>query len=244
MYTWGYIKQACLIKLDMTADEAIKIGLVNKFPFYANEAITQICSSIKAKSTFAHFNIWHKHAYFDYLSRKYNLSSDFDFSFLKTRRCNVEDLAIKPYDLQKIWHEFYDENIAFVQEIVSMPGDFVNFGDDINRVRFKSCDWQDATDDNWSTMGANKVMFYEPGEYLISYEARWYTFTPTTDDSKELDIPADIVDALPSYIVAQCYKIDDEAKANTYRVEFETFLARMEDNKARTNKTIHISGGW
>lgn len=244
MYTWGYVKQACIIKLDMTTDEATKIGLINKFPFYANEAITQICSGIKAKATFARFNVQDKNFYFSYLTRKYNLPADFDFSFLKTRKCNVEDLSIAPYNLQEIWQEFQNDNVTFVQEIVNMPDDFVNFGDDINHVRFKGCDWQDATDDNWSTMGTNKVMFYEPGEYLISYDARWYTFTPMTDDREELDIPADVVDAIPSYIVAQCYKIDDEAKANTYRVEFETFLARMEDNKARTNKTIHISGGW
>ena len=49
MYSWGYIKDATLAKLDLDQDEANVIGLLNRFKFYANEAMTQICSSIKPK---------------------------------------------------------------------------------------------------------------------------------------------------------------------------------------------------
>lgn len=49
MYTWGYIKDASLAKLDLTQEEANVMGLLNRFPFYANEVITQISSSVKPK---------------------------------------------------------------------------------------------------------------------------------------------------------------------------------------------------
>lgn len=248
MYTWGYIKEAALAKLDKSAIEATKIGLINKFPFYANEAMTQICSSIKAKATFAKFNVWKREEYYTYLTSKYNLPANYDFSFLNTRPCNVEDLPIAPYDEQAMWNEYINSNITFTQEIVRMPSDFVSFGDDINRVRFtisgRTTDWNDATDEDWSTMGTNSVMFKLPGEYLLSYDARWFTFSPTIDDNEELDVPNDILDAIPSYIVFQCYKIDDESKANTYNNEFEVFCSRIEDNKARTNKVFHLGGNW
>ena len=56
-YTWGYIKDVSLAKLDLDEDEATTQNLLSRFPFYANEVITQICSSIKPKYTFATFTI-------------------------------------------------------------------------------------------------------------------------------------------------------------------------------------------
>lgn len=251
MYTYGYIKEVVLAKMDMTSDEVIRNRFMNKVPFYANEAITQICSSIKAKSTYAVFNATTSKEYFASLRSRFNITdTDFDFSFMwKTRECNVEDLPIAPVNMQTMWHEFHDNNVVFVNETVYMPNDFVNWGDDINRVERVDLPCHDlrlevATDEDWNTIGWNQCIFFKPGRYMLSYMARWFTFTPNMSDDVELDIPADIVDALPSYIVSQLYKVDDEAKANSYRVEFETFCARIEENRARTNKTFHIRGGW
>lgn len=57
MYTWGHVKQAALAKLDLTAEEASDIGLINRFPVYANEAMTNICSTVKPNRTFVDFTI-------------------------------------------------------------------------------------------------------------------------------------------------------------------------------------------
>ena len=57
MYTWGYIKDATLAKLDLDETEASVQNLINRFPIYANEAMTQICSAIKPKKSFAEFNV-------------------------------------------------------------------------------------------------------------------------------------------------------------------------------------------
>lgn len=242
MYTYGYIKEVVLAKMDMTSDEVIRNRFMNKVPFYANEAITQICSSIKAKSTYAVFNVVIADEYFAKLRSRFAImDANYDFSFLwKTRKCNVEDLSL---DQQQMWNEFHDYNIVFINQIVCVPDDFVNWGDDINRVE-RCGRLEVATDNDWNTIGWNEVIFFKPGRYMLSYGARWFTFTPDMDDKTELDIPADIIDALPSYIVSQLYKVDDEAKANSYRVEFETFCARIEENRARTNKTFHVRGGW
>lgn len=53
MYTWGYIKDVTLMKLDLDEDEANTLNLMKRFKHYANEAITIICSSVKPKRTFA-----------------------------------------------------------------------------------------------------------------------------------------------------------------------------------------------
>ena len=43
--------------LNENEDEAFSQNLLNRFPFYANEVITQVCSAIKPKYTFACFEI-------------------------------------------------------------------------------------------------------------------------------------------------------------------------------------------
>lgn len=57
MYTWQYIKEAALAKLDLTIAEASVQNLIDRFPVYANEVMTQVCSSIKPKYSFASFEI-------------------------------------------------------------------------------------------------------------------------------------------------------------------------------------------
>lgn len=56
-YTYGYIKDASLAKLDLNEEEANTQQLLSRFPFYANEVITQICSSIKPKYAYVEFVI-------------------------------------------------------------------------------------------------------------------------------------------------------------------------------------------
>lgn len=57
MYTWGDMQETILAKLDLSDDEAEIQNLVSRFPYFANEAMTQICSSIKPKHTFAKFEV-------------------------------------------------------------------------------------------------------------------------------------------------------------------------------------------
>ena len=47
MYTWGYLKENTLNKLNLSEEEANQQGFLSQFPYYANEAMTQICSSVK-----------------------------------------------------------------------------------------------------------------------------------------------------------------------------------------------------
>ena len=60
MYTWGYIKDVCLAKMDLDENEATVQNLLSRFPFYANEVITQVCSSIKPKYSFEEFIVEEK----------------------------------------------------------------------------------------------------------------------------------------------------------------------------------------
>lgn len=200
MYTWGYIKAVALSKLDMsqTSNEPEVLELTNRFPYYANEVMTQICSSIKPKYTYYEFTV-------------------------------TEENSVK-----------------------NMPTDFISFGDDNNYIEeTDNCGkivTRFANDDDFVTYGYNSLLFKKKGTYRISYNARWIDFCNTgdtpIDDYYALDIPADILDCIPSYIASQCYKIDDEYKAQVYRNEYEMFLARIDNTNYKNTKTFHIRGGW
>lgn len=199
-YTWGYIKDVSLSKLDLDENEATVQNLLSQFPFYANEVITQVCSSIKPKYTFENFVI--------------------------------------------------DKTNVGVKQ--TMPDDFVSFGDDVcymlEEVRERNGETRlikvPIHDDDYEYLGYNQVVFKHPGNYFISYNARWYTFDKSLSDDELIDVPDDILDSIPSYIASQCYKIDDEYKASVFRNEYEIMLSRIDNSNFRNTKTIKIEGDW
>lgn len=202
MYTWGYLRNAILAKMDLSEDEANTQNLTSRFPYFANEALTQICSSVMPKYSFAEFV--------------------------------VDDS---------------NKNI-----MLSMPDDFISFGDDVNTVvreyqelNFKYSTRTEASDNDFTYIGYNKIMFFNFGTYYISYNARWFNFADVENnlsDDTEIDVPCDILDCIPSYVASQLFKIDDEYKAQVYRNEYETFLSRIDDTNKKQTKTFKISGGW
>lgn len=194
MYTWGYIKENTLGKLNLEEREANELDLLSRFPYYANEAMTQICS-------------------------------------------------IRPRE--KFFTVVIDENSDNLNKPITMPEDFIAFNDDvIHYYNTATRESADVGDDFVQYYGYNEVICCAYGTYSIPYNARWFFFTKETHNATIIPAPADICDALPSYIASQCYKIDDEAKAATYRNEFEMFLARIDDTSFRRQRTFRIGGDW
>ena len=243
MYTYGYVVDATLAKLDMTAEQAEQMGLLSKFPYFANEAMSQICSAVKPKRDFAKFNVAYKEMILNYLKKTYPNET---FSFLDFKPNECEELS----DWQK---QCYDEyhSLTFINEPAKMPKDFISFGDEINRkIITKDCNHECdednvvADDEDFEIRGSNKIMFFKPGTYYISYNAKWFYFDRNTDYDEEIEAPDDVIECLPSYIASQCFKIDDEIKSQVYRNEYEMFLSRIDDDHYISNKGIRITGGW
>ena len=195
MYTWGYIKGATLAKLDLEEAEANAMNMLNRFPYYANEAMVQISSAVKPKHTF--FEI-----------------------------------------------EITDDNL---ETLITMPTDFIAFGDDVNYIiEFNILNEKvrrSATDDDFDYVGNNQLLFHNKGKYFISYDAIWMFFGNPRED-EILEIPADIINCLPSYIASQCMKIDDETMATILKNEYEVFLARVNDTNYKKTKSFRIEGDW
>ena len=238
MYTWSYVKEATLAKLDMTANQAIQMGLLNKFPYYANEAITQITSAIKPKRAYVEFDVCVRAAMLDYFKHEYNLTDD-DLKFLFDTKLDIKTLTVQQKEIYDTYH-----SKEYINDIVNMPDDFFAWSDDINFKYDMYDGWIEADDEDYYVYGDNKIVFKHSCKYRIAYYARWFTFDPSTPDDTELRLPEDILDCLPSYIASQCFKIDDEQKSSIYRNEYEMFLARINDNSYGNNKNMHIKGDW
>ena len=56
-YTWGYIKENALAKLNLGEAEANEQNFLSNFPYWANEAMTQICSAIKPAEKFLQMTV-------------------------------------------------------------------------------------------------------------------------------------------------------------------------------------------
>lgn len=237
MYTWGYIKEATLAKMDLTVEDAINMGLINKMPFYANEAVTYITASIKARRTYAQFDVKDLQKMVSYLSNKYNLS---DVSFLFNQPC---DRTILTFDQAGALDEY--EKYMYTECIVKFPEDFFAWSDDIN-YKFDDCtkSWSETSDKDFTTFGSNELIFHSPGIYKMSYLAKWFKIFPTTDDDVELDCPDDILECIPTYIASQLYKIDDEVKSGILRNEWEMAIARIDENDYSSNKIIRNRSKW
>lgn len=194
-YTWGYLKENILSKLNIGEEEANQLGFLSRFPYYANEAMTQICSSVKPCE--------------------------------KTFVVEIERTGL-----------------------VTLPDDFIAFSDDVVRYLVKDQNGNvieeidDVGSDFLEYRGYNQVYCKMPGLYHIPYRARWFFFTKEVHNADVIPAPADICDAIPSYVASQCFKIDDEAKAALYRNEYEIALARIDDTSFKSQRGFHIGGGW
>lgn len=233
MYTWGYIKQAVLAKMDMDVDQAVDQGLVNKMPYYANEALTQITSAIKAKRTYVTFDIVHRKRMLKYIENKYHFQS---IDFLFNPPCDELQLNAQQLEALKLY-----QSKQYVGDVLDMPNDFLFWADDIV---YKDEDEFAVDGKDFVIIGSSKIRFNTDGKFYIPYKCQWYFFEPTTDDYEKLDIPADIIEALIPYIASQLYKIDDEQKSAIYRNEYELAIARIDDNEYITNKSFVSGGDW
>lgn len=205
MYTWGYLKDVSLAKLDLTEEEANTQNLISRFPFYANEVITQVCSSIKPKYSYAKFEVTK-----DDVGKELEMPSDF-VSFGDDMCYELVDKEIYSYNGS------YADYMLVKEEIFDTDFDYISY---------------------------NKVVFKRPGNFYISYNARWYTFDKNIDNKTMINVPNDILDCIPMYIASQCFKIDDEYKSAVFKNEYEVALSRIDNTHYNTPKNIKITGGW
>lgn len=252
MYTWGYIKENALAKLNVSEEEANLQNFLSRFPYYANEAMTQICSGIKPLEKFFVITVYDKEYAWKKMTERYGV-----YLNIPKYTPDTPTKDDKKYDIKvEFWKNW--ETLLFTDMLITMPDDFISFSDD--RIDYeKPCihapfytptydkqrdNYKEVGDDYVDYYGYNQIICKMPGEYKIPYNARWFFFTKDLRDDVVVSAPADICDAIPTYMASQCLKIDDEAKSAILRNEFEMFLARIDNTTFKSQRTLHVRGGW
>lgn len=218
MYYWRYIKEVSLAKLDLSEDEAQEQNLLDRFKFYANEAMTQICSAVKPKNTYEKFTVTESFSIMEMPADFIRFGDDVNYFKADTSKNNLQGYA---EEINEHFNKLYNDYDPLLMN---------NF--------------RETSDDEFVYYGYNQLLFKKPGIYLISYDARWYTFDEDLTDETLLNVPADILDCLPSYIASQCFKVDDEVKSSIFRNEFEMAVARIDNTNYKNSKTIKLGGDW
>lgn len=247
-YTWGYLKENILSKLNMDEEQANQLGFLSRFPYYANEAMTQICSAIKPHEVFLTIEVYDEKDRWHELTKKYGVYLDKDEPI--SDGIPVGDP--REQDYRDFWADW--KATHFVNKEITFPEDFIGFSDDcsyykgypicLGGIPLSTPKFEEVGDEHVEYVGYNQVICHMAGTYKIPYNARWFFFTKDCQNYTVITAPADICDAIPSYVVSQCYKIDDEAKAAIYRNEFEMACARIDDTTFKSQRTMHIGGGW
>ena len=233
MYTWGYIVDLTLAKLDLTQEEALNMQILEKLYMYANEAMTQICSTVKPCRDFYVVNIYKNVEVVD--------------NGLIIDDVKYEDLVLK--DNGDVVNS--NDEVVFYKlgSIISIDDPlFIAFGDDISTLETVD-DWGDrfveeAHNDVLIRKGYNNFKCYEPGTYSVSYNKRWFRFLPSLSPSTVINAPVDVLECLPSYMASQVYRMEDDYKSSVLRNEYEMFIARIDDTRYNTTSTIKIQGDW
>ncbi len=240
-YTYGYIKNAILTKMNLTEKEANEQGLLDTFIYNINECLTQIASTIKP-----HYNSLKLTAYKNEIPIPSELLGPIGYKESVAQKTERENKLAK-----------YLEDKIVVGNTFRMPEGFIAFSgksivqleiDGVQRKFIPSegstyCDPKEVHDEV-THVGNDKIIFLKPGKYTITYDAFWKYFGDKMLDTEEIDIPADIIMCIPSYVASQLWKIDDERKAAIFRNEFEILFARINNSDHRGNKTFTTEGGW
>lgn len=252
MYTWGYIKESALAKANLSEEEANIQGLLSRFPYYANEAMTQICSGIKPLEKFIAITVHDKEHAWKKMTKQFGVYLDV-YKYTPDTPIKGDPLYTAKVEFWKAWAE-----LLFINEPIIMPDDFISFSDD--RIDYEEpCihvqsyipvydrqrdAYEEVGDDYVDYYGYNQIICKKPGNYKVPYNARWFFFTKDLREDVIVTAPADICDAIPTYIASQCLKIDDEAKSAILRNDFEMFLARIDNTSFKSQRTLHVRGGW
>lgn len=236
-YSYGYLKEAVLAKMDMTSEEANELGLLNKIPFYANEGLAQITAGIKSNHKYMIFNVRSSIEHKRYLKDKFKLDRT---DFLNDDM--IPDSSLSPAYLtaRKEYNAYAHTNIAS-----NMPEDFIRWSQDkVLWSKFDDGELHEVGTESYTTYGDTQIIFFNTGVYHIPYDAYWCQFNPSMLDITEIDMPQDIMECLPAYIASQLFKIDDEQKASILRNEWEIAIARIDDNASTSRPTIHNRSDW
>lgn len=127
--------------------------------------------------------------------------------------------------------------------VVELPDDFLSFADLTNYLKIDDHCLVENPDIVYLTN--NQIKLPCVGTYTIYYNARWSDIT--TNDIKTdatLEVPASVLNCLPSYMASQLLSQDDMQRSAILKNEFELMLSRLDTDMMIQEKHFKSIGGW
>lgn len=143
--------------------------------------------------------------------------------------------TVLPY--QKVFKTSW--NGAVGKNIVKMPDDYLSFSLEALPKRIAP-DGEIHYNADIYVINSKDVMLSEPGSYEIWYNAMY----PDVQEG-ELDwLPRNVAMLIPPYVASQLLMGEDLQRAVLLKNEFETMLARLDNNKPLVPYSYNNSSGW
>ena len=259
MYTWGYIKDVILAKLNMSEAEAKNNGFLNRFIMYANECITQISNTIRPKQSVYTLETFTKEDWDKMFDEEWKKIIDNwqDSKWFEDEESFDLWLTIHKEDIENEIKNVILKGKVPVNTICEMPEDYINYNghslvfqkQEIIKAGYDYHEFEkivktELNPENITYIGERKFIPLVVGKYVIEYDARWFEFLETIQDAQELDIPFDVLECIPPYVAAQCWFIDDIQRSAMFTNEYEKAFARINSADYRDNNHFVSEGGW
>jgi len=230
MRTWADLKQATLDKLNLTQDEALQEGHLEKMVNLANECINTISNSVKPKVKKLELTITL------ITEDNPNVKNDFLLEYFGEI---VEEVIYKDFYVYKVSDDsihVFTEDFEGKRFDFTMPNDFISFTDNVNYLDGEKTPKIFYL--TYNTIGLNKT-----GKYEIFYNSLWEEIQED-DENSNLNIDISILNCVPTYVASQLLSQDDPQRSGILRNEFELMFARLDNNTLNEEQSFKSIGGW
>lgn len=135
------------------------------------------------------------------------------------------------------WHVQHKNSYGY---LATIPDDFLSFSDE-GSIEYRSLDDELFLNVDVLYINSKTIALSKDGSYTIHYNAEY----PTVKEQDELNfIPSNVFKIIPTYVAGQILTVEDPIKAAQLKNEFETMLARLDNNKPLISYNINNESGW
>lgn len=150
---------------------------------------------------------------------------------------------------------FEHENLFAIGEEVTMPEDFISFGNMTGKCETTVIDpyynTQEIKEEVYTPdhyIKRNAIYFDKPGVYTVHYNALWEEitddYTKYADSGKELPQDKSVLSILPQYIAFNILAQDDIQRSAILKNDYEVLLSRLDTSVQYDTEDYKSSKGW
>lgn len=140
---------------------------------------------------------------------------------------------------ESLWKKQEHNKYGF---IVNIPNDLMSFSREALPM-YISEDGDMILDAEVLYLNSRQLALPKDGNYTIWYNSEYPSIEDYTDEELTW-LPKNVAKLIPSYVAGQLLSTEDLTRSTILKNEFETMLARIDDNKPMPAFSINNNDGW